>query len=157
MEKFQRRALDYIQAEVDDLVLRQIEYADAAKFTVAALIMSEQSHLLWESDENLTKSSMETFVDSTELGIDAFWAALHGHFSTGELKSASPALITPFIRHLYEKGDLKGFVKYIKYLDVASLDINLLLKLFWSMNHFRGIISVYNRTRFINCFIFGFS
>ena len=36
------RALDYIRNEIDDVVLRQIEYADAAKFTVTALLMSDQ-------------------------------------------------------------------------------------------------------------------
>ena len=32
---------------------------------------------------------------------------------------------------------------YIKHVAIASLDINLLLKLFWSVNHFRGIIAIY--------------
>ena len=34
-------------------------------------------------------------------------------------------------------------MSYIKYVAIASLDINLLLKLFWSVNHFRGIIAIY--------------
>ena len=134
-----------VKSEIDDVVLRQIEYADAAKFTVTALLMSDQGHLLSGTDENVSMSIMDRFTaTTTELGIDAFWAALHVHFANGNLANASPALLTPFITHLYDKGDLRIFVNYIKYVEIGALDINLLLKLFWSINHFRGIIAIYN-------------
>ena len=109
VEKFIVRALDYIKNQVDDVVLRQIEpgcsfilrfaslrasfldsvwppqikYADAAKFVVTALLMSDQGHLLSETDENLTISVMDRFLATSELGADAFWASLHAHFSSG--------------------------------------------------------------------------
>ena len=59
-------------------------------------------------------SIMDRFQQTSELGTDAFWASLHAHFPTGGLADASPALLTPFINHLYEKGDLRNLGQNFK-------------------------------------------
>ena len=43
-----------------------------------------------------------------------------------------------------QKGELKSFSDLIPSINIACLDINLILKLFWSINYFKGVIVVYN-------------
>lgn len=55
--------------------------------------MSDQGHLLSETDENLTISVMDRFLGTSELGANAFWASLHAHFSSGRIE------FRKFLRH----------------------------------------------------------
>ena len=76
-------------------------------------------------------------MESSEIGKESFLESLNFHFENGKLENISPRLLTPFIHYLYNKGELTKFSKYIKHINLAALDINLILKLFWSISYFK--------------------
>ena len=137
LNKYLKKSLKYVKDDLNDVILRQIEYCDIADFVVAAVLNCDKACVLWEVDEIFKISIMDQFMASSDLGKEAFLESLNTHFQTGQLINISPILLTPFINYLYNKGELQKFSDYIKYISLAALDINLILKLFWSISYFK--------------------
>ena len=89
--------------DLDDIVLRQIEYVDLARFMVAVAIASHQSEIIWSQDNDFKLSIMDSFIQAGDLGKDAFFSSLAPHLANGSLQNISPILLTPYVNHLYDK------------------------------------------------------
>ena len=89
--------------DLDDIVLRQIEYVDLARFMVAVAIASYQSEIIWSQDNDFKLSIMDSFIQAGDLGKDAFFSSLAPHLANGSLQNISPILLTPYVNHLYDK------------------------------------------------------
>ena len=92
--------------DLDDIVLRQIEYVDLARFMVAVAIASHQSEIIWSQDNDFKLSIMDSFIQAGDLGKDAFFSSLAPHLANGSLQNISPILLTPYVNHLYDKERL---------------------------------------------------
>ena len=49
--KYLKKTLKYIKEDVNDVILRQIEFSNAADFVVAAALAADQGRILWETDD----------------------------------------------------------------------------------------------------------
>ena len=92
---------------MDDIVLRQIEYVDLARFMVAVAIASQQAEIIWSQDSDFKVSIMDSFIQAGDLGKDAFFSSLAPHLANGSLENISPILLTPYVNHLYDKERLQ--------------------------------------------------
>ena len=93
--------------DLDDIVLRQIEYIDLARFIVAVAIASHQMEIIWSQDSDFKVSIMDSFIQAGDLGKDAFFSSLAPHLANGSLENISPILLTPYVNHLYDKEGLQ--------------------------------------------------
>lgn len=96
--------------DLDDIVLRQIEYVDLARFMVAVAIASHQSEIIWSQDNDFKLSIMDSFIQAGDLGKDAFFSSLAPHLANGSLQNISPILLTPYVNHLYDKERLESIL-----------------------------------------------
>ncbi|XP_065646918.1 vacuolar protein sorting-associated protein 8 homolog [Hydra vulgaris] len=103
-----------------------------------------ESCLLTGNLEILFNDIYERFVDD-EIARDEFLEGLEPYILDNKLTYLTAIVIRDLIEHYEKSGKLEKLEKCLVHLDLASVDIDYLVKLCWNYNLYDLLINVYNK------------
>ena len=92
---------------IQELTENQQSFSHIAEFTISACIAIKMPQALWMPN-NGQVPFMDHFVRLNDFSCHTFYTCLEKHIAAGDLYDISPILLSPFLNHQAENGNISA-------------------------------------------------